>query len=89
MTNTTKLRELERAATPGEWTYHDNGFDGGICLKIQAHEKSVSYIFGGEPCEGRIEPDDPDAALVVAMRNALPEMLDEVEKLRKELGVEL
>lgn len=72
-----EIRARCDAATPGPWEYRDNGFDGGV---YAANE----ILFGGEPCEGRIEPDDPNAAFIAHARTDIPYLLVEIERLTKE-----
>jgi hypothetical protein len=66
----------ETKHSPEPWVYWDNGFDAGIVSEqdvANAHAKSVcpSIIFGGEPCEGRVEADDPNVRRTIACVNAL------------------
>jgi hypothetical protein len=68
-----KQRAICDAATPGEWHYIDNGFDGYV------ESDSGVEIFGGEPCEGRIEPDDPNAAFIIAAKAGYRAALDALE----------
>lgn len=63
------------AATPGPWAYVDNGFDGYIM------SASEHLIVGGEPAEGRIEPDDPNADFIAHAREDVPALLAEVKRL--------
>lgn len=64
-----------KAAAPGPWVYVDNGFDGYIM------SASEHLIVGGEPAEGRIEPDDPNADFIAHSRQDIPALLAEVERL--------
>ena len=73
-----KLRELTRAATPGPWV------DGAGDIFAEDTLGEDGMVRDGE-CEvascysrNRIE----DEALIVAMRNALPALLDVVEAAR-------
>ena len=69
---TTRLRELAQAATPGPWE-HVPGEPWPV--------SQVPYVAGpnrfGCVCQ-RVSLDD-DAALIVALRNALPELLEALE----------
>lgn len=69
MTDIATLRKLLAEATPGPW-------DEDTCL-IQACAFS-----GGHAHAEFIEPTD--ATLIVALRNAAPALLDELERLRAE-----
>ncbi len=67
-----ELRRLEAEATPGEWSYKSK------------------YVFAGKNCIALTDTDNaPDrrmeanAALIVAMRNALPELLRALEAARE------
>ena len=68
------------AAAPGPWVYVDNGFDGYIM------SASEYLIVGGEPAEGRIEPDDPNADFIAHSREDIPALLAEVKRLTDEIA---
>lgn len=76
-----ELRRLEKVATKGPWEAVERGaygdFDGNSRVII-ADDMRVGVIqTNGEPdCEA-------NADLTVAARNALPALLDEVERLQK------
>lgn len=76
-----KLRTMCEAAAPGPWIYKDNGHDGVI------YDASGEWVTGGEPSDGRIEPDDQNLPLLLAARTALPALLDLVDALGKELAL--
>ena len=71
------IRARAEAATRGPWTYVDNGFDGYIT------SESKYLIVGGEPAEGRIEPDDPNADFIAHSREDIPALLAEVKRLNE------
>lgn len=82
MTDIAKLRELLAKATPGPWdamnTFAEQGveiWDGGPGDMPIAR---LAYRYPKVP--GR--DAHPDAALIVALHNAAPALLDEVEALR-------
>lgn len=79
------IEERAKAATPGPWRTWTNGFDGGIVHGI--NEDSIrpyaQMIFGGEPCEGFIAPDDPDAIFAAAAREDIPLLIEDVRRLRR------
>lgn len=80
------LRQLLDEATPGPWSTWSNGFDAGVVSDADGADPNDRYrslIFGGEPHEGYIDPDDADARLVVALRNAAPDLLAAVEALER------
>jgi hypothetical protein len=84
----TAIEARADAATKGPWDYYDNGFDGGVVSNLHRPEPSEhrgsdfggvhagwrydEMICGGEPCEGRMEPDDPNAAFIAAARSDVP-----------------
>ena len=76
-------RELTNAATPGKWTVkHEYDGEDGITYKwpqrIMAEGTPVvsfdDYV------------EEADAAFIAASREAIPALLDEVERLRAELA---
>jgi len=67
-----ELRELMDAARPGPW--HNNS----LCGDHRIQERGVYFAFC-EPCHvGAM-----NARLIAAMRNALPQLLDAAEQLRR------
>lgn len=76
-----RLRELEAAATQGPWEAMGRGIDQkpSPCAEVVSTEvRCMSYCYGGE-AEGIT--NEADVALIVAARNALPEILDALERL--------
>lgn len=68
-----ELRQLEKEATPGPWKqYHDD-----ILIGQSPHDEVLVQCYGGL-C---------DSALIVAIRNALPGLLDELERLQRHLDI--
>lgn len=85
-----KLRELDAAATPGPWSVIVDSFGeddkytrcGGIATGNDAmplYDRTMIV----ETDSGFYPPDLPTAHLIATMRNALPELLDEIERLRE------
>lgn len=81
MPDTKELRELEKAATPGPWEVEQQRdgeewwFDDGHFL----------IKTGPEPCDWNVamhEENEADARFIAAARNAMPGLLDEVERER-------
>lgn len=68
----TNLRDLMRAATPGPWVLED---------KERSNLVSNGEVWV-EAVVARNYQEINDAALIVAVVNALPGLLDEVERLR-------
>ncbi len=66
MTKLSELREMERAASPGEWRHG-----------IAGSENIVTY--NGDDITGIARAETDDAALIVAMRNNFAALLDCVE----------
>lgn len=74
--NTTELRALLAKATPGPWARERAlGFDLGCDAEVVIDSPSTETW-------NIVHADDADANLVVAMRNALPELLDAVDALK-------
>jgi len=75
-----RLRELLRAATPTPWI---NGERVDECAAVNESHADIYHVSEGENCTVGCATFSPaDAELVVAAVNALPELLDELEKLR-------
>lgn len=76
MTTLERLRELEKAATPGPWTVAGPG------------EYGDRWIIQRYPPQSHIASSDdrsdigPDFSLIAAARNALPDLLAVVEAAR-------
>lgn len=87
MTDITAARALADAATPGPWevcrrdgevrwiTQRD-GFDDPI---FPGPVQCMAYCYGGT---STLEIEDADAELITAARTLVPELCDEVERLR-------
>lgn len=74
-----ELRRLAEAGTPGPWAAEPWGdTDRDVVTKASDHH--VIAELAGYPRKAR------DAALIVAMRNKLAGMLDEIERLRQALS---
>lgn len=77
-----RLEALDRAATPGPWQVGYGYTDrGGLYTSIEAADGVTEVL-------GENSPTDADAALIAAMRNALPHLL-EVAKLARQVIAEL
>lgn len=82
-----ELRRLHEAATPGPWKHWDaDGVkwdDPNACgYDSREHHRGPPYYATG-PRAGSSEQADADAALIAAMRNAIPGLLREAEAGRK------
>lgn len=79
-----RLRKLEAKATPGPW---EIGY--GIEATIQSTDGCVAIMQDGTTVPVDLDaPDDPgsmeaNAALIVALHNALPEIIEKLERLEK------
>ena len=75
------LRKLERQATPGPWTRAkpEKDAEGWACGVAVAGTPGRQTIYANPP-GGSFPSSDCD--LIAAMRNALPALLDELERLR-------
>lgn len=67
--DTEELRRLLEAATPGPWDTNS-----GFVVWDQSQDKAVADV-----------PSSADGKLIVALRNAAPELLSEIDKLRAEV----
>jgi hypothetical protein len=79
-----ELERLEKAATPGPWAYFpDSIYAGEIHAVI--HPEGESLPVGTQHITSTPDYDDrpDDMALIVAARNALPELLAELKRLRQ------
>lgn len=78
-----RLRELEGRATPGPW---DGSYRLRNVIATIGRDKMNGEPHGGARISSDGEPASftADRALIVAMRNALPSLLAEVERLRSE-----
>lgn len=70
-----RLRELEAAATPGPWQAVEYGVHTERKAIAGRGFGPVDDFYQGVYC------DQPDADLIAEMRNALPALLDRLEKL--------
>ena len=50
---------------PAPWGIFDNGFSGYVV------DANGEWMFGGEPCEGRISADDKDIVALIDVINSL------------------
>ncbi len=78
------LRALLAAGTPGPWAYRMGGIvqltDSGQGYPLDYYPDSRDVITCDR--DGDMIMSDPDASLIVAAVNALPGLLDEIERLR-------
>jgi len=65
-----------KAAPTLPWVYVDDGFDGYIAPE----NNKTDWLFGGEPCEGRIEGNEPETLFVLAASTALPRALEIIKE---------
>ena len=73
-----ELERLEEAATPGEW--RDILSQPGVRhIDACEHGDEIAVLYGGDGIDG----DYTNAALIVAMRNALPGLLRELRAAGK------
>ena len=86
---TDDLRALLEKATPGPWRYFPSG--SRLIEGSTRRRNPNSIIVAGPPTDEELVaafhnwPPHDDAVLIVAAVNALPALLDEVERLRKAL----
>jgi hypothetical protein len=70
-----KLSEMEKAATPGEWSDYSYGIytpDGGHGTPWDLFE--------------HVDTNESDSPFIAALRNAAPELLSDLEKLTAQLA---
>lgn len=79
------LREVVANGTPGPWSNlsHSGSWEWWIKRDTGGWDGDILCIF--EDGEVHSEPTDADMDLIVAAVNALPVLLDEVQRLRDEL----
>jgi len=70
----TNLRELLAKATPGEWTFRPSEWDDDQVVS------GVGGTFFTLDCGDVMGMNDDNAALICAMKNALPGLLDKLER---------
>lgn len=80
MIDTKRLRELANAATPGEWTWERADEEPDCMHALRGGDES--NVLPTTVGYGNIHVDGPDAAFIAAARTALPELLDELDRLR-------
>lgn len=91
-----ELREMGSKATTGPWTSINTPDPGnGVAVEVVLTGEDIARIPGSAMCASTdpqkcwsrsLRKARADAALIVAARNALPELLDEIERLRQSLG---
>ena len=79
-----RLRELEAKATPGPWRVHD---DGAVRLfVIQRPAVWLEAIEDNRNVHPAVDCREQDATLIAEARNALPAILDALEKATSRPG---
>ncbi len=82
--NIDELKKLDAEATPGPWAQRSAGVDEindePVCY-VESDDRPINFVATqGGGCGAAI--GIPDGRLIVAMRNALPALLAELEALR-------
>lgn len=90
-TDTDKLREILTKATPGEWRATPFSSVVGCPITSQPDPKKNTVILAG--VHGAFRDDyraevEANASAIVALHNAAPTLLDELDRLRAELSEE-
>lgn len=82
-----ELSRLEKAATPSPWWRSHGAVLGPSTSSRLGNLVSMSGYGELQYGSARSDPKfgSPDARLITAMRNALPDLLDEINHLRKEV----
>lgn len=79
--DTKKLRELANAATPGPWFVNEDANYGNIWVDSSVTKEGVALCDGGD----WIGPCAANAAFIAAANpQTVLELLDEIERLRKD-----
>lgn len=78
-----RLRELNDKATPGEWKESCIGSEGYIIRSHDGETLAERGVRLARIGDGEWEQDKANAELIVAARNALPVLLDEIEGLQQ------
>jgi hypothetical protein len=80
-----ELRALAAAATPGPWTYQERESNG---LRTTRWVRGNNSEWVADlPGAIHLQRDkEQDAAFIAAARTALPEALDEIERLNRAIG---
>ena len=85
MVDLERLKRLEAAATPGEW-FFDQWVDGphkGEWAITCFGDALLANVHAVEPDDG-FQETGPDHEFIVALRNAAPAIIAELEELRKD-----
>lgn len=82
-----ELERLLKGATPGPWErVHDREYTNVICRE---GDSIFNAVVGESACGCGVNLDpnisDEDARLIVSLRNAAPELIDEIRTLRESL----
>ncbi len=78
---TDELRALLAAATPGPWGVFQESVHDPVVINTPERIVCEFHWYDHKPTDR-----EPDAHLIVAAVNALPGLLDEIERLRAALG---
>ena len=80
-----ELRELLEKASEREWMYSCGSVDGGVGGIYFEERPGQAYSVARQPRYQSKQQWEIDAALICAMKNALPSLLDKVERYEKAL----
>lgn len=76
-----KLRELEKDATPGKWEQFNAKAGQRSAIGVLGGGRNIRIADVGDR-QLSVEQINADAKFIAAARNAMPELLAEVDRLR-------
>lgn len=86
MTNIDELRTLEQAATPAPWHASEEGFSRPRTPTVYATDEELRFIARCRDLPAHVEheatDDEANMRLIATMRNAMPDLLRELQQLR-------
>jgi hypothetical protein len=82
------LRDLERAATPAPWATHL--VDDTTVVANDGATIAETFSEGGRDADvdffSPVERHEADACFIAAMRNAMPGLIDELDRIERDLA---
>jgi hypothetical protein len=82
-----RLRRLCEKATPGPWEWYGRSGDAYLVAPKAGGKWIMDDGSAGGEYNPYLKPNDPDAQFIAASREAVPTLLDEVERLRDVLSL--